>query len=98
MCAGPEMPLPNGFHPGDAAYPDRSASLIVQVETLAAGQGRALEGPGIDGRAWLLAQGLDERFWRAFKANRELFPQGVDVILAAPHEVACLPRSVRVVG
>ena len=97
LNAGPAMTLPHEFHPGDPAYPDRSATLIIQVVALTEGKGRTLEGPGIDGSIKLHAEGLDGRFWESFRANREFFPQGVDVILAAPREVAGLPRSVRVV-
>ena len=46
LCAGPGMPLPDEFHPGEAAYPDRSATLIIQVESLVSGEGRTPGGAG----------------------------------------------------
>jgi alpha-D-ribose 1-methylphosphonate 5-triphosphate synthase subunit PhnH len=37
-------------------------------------------------------------FAKRLRANRELFPRGVDLVLVAGAQVAALPRSVRVVS
>ncbi len=79
---------------GTADYPDRSATLIVQVETLAAG-GWKLEGPGICKAARLSAAPLPADFASQLAANRDAFPCGVDIFLATRNALAALPRSVR---
>jgi alpha-D-ribose 1-methylphosphonate 5-triphosphate synthase subunit PhnH len=89
------MPPLEMFDPGSAEYPDRSATVIVQVADLAAGSGRCLTGPGIATEARLHAPGLPKRFWESLPANRARFPRGVDVILTAGTTVAALPRTTR---
>jgi alpha-D-ribose 1-methylphosphonate 5-triphosphate synthase subunit PhnH len=88
------MPPLAAFAQGSDAYPDRSATLIVQVESFT-GAALALSGPGIDGSTTLAASPLPADFAAQLAANRALFPRGVDVILCASGEVAALPRSVR---
>ena len=78
------------FSIGDPAYPDRSATLIVEMDTLTA-QGARLTGPGIQTLAHL---SLPET--AAFVANRALFPLGFDTILTCGDRLAALPRSTRV--
>lgn len=68
-------------------YPDRSATLIVEVPELAA-SGTRLTGPGIATKAWL---NLPET--EAFRANRALFPMGFDTYLTCGNRLAGLPRS-----
>jgi alpha-D-ribose 1-methylphosphonate 5-triphosphate synthase subunit PhnH len=87
------LPSLERFAAGDADYPDRSATLILQVAGLTAGEGRRLSGPGIDGAARLAIAGLDDAFWPAWTANRARFPLGFDVVLAAGERLAALPRT-----
>jgi alpha-D-ribose 1-methylphosphonate 5-triphosphate synthase subunit PhnH len=68
-------------------YPDRSATLIVEVPVLEA-EGARLTGPGIKDVAHL---NLPET--AAFRTNRALFPQGFDTYLTCGARVAGLPRS-----
>lgn len=68
-------------------YPDRSATLIVDMPALAA-EGSRLTGPGIQNQAHL---NLPEP--QAFRANRALFPQGFDTYLTCGARLAGLPRS-----
>lgn len=75
---------------GTAEYPDRSATLIVEVETLEA-TGATLAGPGIKANA---ALSLPET--HAFQANRMLFPLGLDFIFTTGDQLAALPRSTEV--
>ena len=86
------------FDAGTDEYPDRSATLIVQVERLAAGSGRRLSGPGIAGRVQLEVGGVPGSFWDTLRRNHALFPRGVDVILTSDDRVAALPRTTRVEG
>ena len=93
-----EMPALDRFDAGTDEYPDRSATVIVQARTLIAGAGRRLAGPGIESEASLAAGGLAVGFWPDFRANRERFPRGVDVLLTTGGSVAALPRTTRVEG
>ena len=78
------------FAIGQPDYPDRSATLIVEMGHLAA-EGPRLTGPGIKGAAHL---SLPET--AAFAANRALFPLGFDCLFTAGTQVAGLPRSTKV--
>lgn len=80
------------FASGSADYPDRSTTLIVQVETLAEGPAFTLRGPGIDGVATLNAP-LSPQFIEASAANHALFPRGVDCVLVAGDSIVALPRT-----
>jgi alpha-D-ribose 1-methylphosphonate 5-triphosphate synthase subunit PhnH len=83
------MPL-SGYPLGTAEYPDRSATLIVECETLGP-EGATLRGPGIRGQA-----GLSLPETAAFAANARLFPLGLDFYFTAGDRVAALPRSTKV--
>ena len=89
------MPALAGFAQGTPDYPDRSTTLIVQVESLQARDWR-LEGPGIRGVARLRAAPLPDRFACQLRANRRQFPRGVDILFVTATAMAALPRSVRV--
>lgn len=78
------------FAIGDPGYPDRSATLIVEMERLDA-DGPRLSGPGIEG-----AHHLSLPEVAAFRANRRRFPLGFDTILTCGDRLAALPRSTRV--
>lgn len=71
-------------------YPDRAATLIVEMPALEA-KGAALRGPGIADVAYLSLPEL-----AAFQANRALFPLGFDCFFTCGPRVAALPRSTRV--
>jgi alpha-D-ribose 1-methylphosphonate 5-triphosphate synthase subunit PhnH len=83
------LPL-DGYPLGTAQYPDRSATLIVECETLTAG-GARLAGPGVNGEAWLGLPSTD-----AFADNARLFPLGLDFFLTSGDRVAAVPRSTKV--
>jgi alpha-D-ribose 1-methylphosphonate 5-triphosphate synthase subunit PhnH len=86
------------FAQGSAEYPDRSATLVLQVGELAEGEGMILRGPGIAGTRRLSASPLPANFLDQLADNRAQFPRGVDILLAAPDAVAGLPRSLQVAG
>ena len=88
------LPL-SAFAQGTPAYPDRSTTLIVQVETFA-DDGWRLEGPGILGSTCLRASPLPADFVDRLRANRAAFPCGIDIFLTSANAIAALPRSVRV--
>ena len=86
------------FAHGAQDYPDRSATLIVQTRSLAAGPALTLKGPGIRDSAAIAPAGLPERFADLWAANNSLFPRGVDLVFAGPGAVAALPRTTRIVA
>ena len=71
-------------------YPDRSATLIVELPELTASEPQ-LAGPGI---ATLAHLALPET--AAFRANRALFQMGFDTYFTCDNRLAGLPRSTRV--
>ena len=85
------------FAQGTAEYPDRSATVIFQVETLSP-DGWQLEGPGIRKRGQFSAAPLRTDFLAQLTENRKRFPLGVDLIFAASDAIAAVPRSTRLVG
>ena len=89
----PEALNPLGrFAIGTAEYPDRAATLVIEVPRLAP-EGAILRGPGIDGMARLSLPAPAD-----FAANAALFPLGFDSLLTCGAALAGLPRSTRVEG
>ncbi|KPB02611.1 phosphonate C-P lyase system protein PhnH [Ahrensia marina] len=84
------------FAQGSQEYPDRSTTLIIQVEKLEAGRGLSLSGPGIKDTCALDIQGLPEEFLDQWRQNNARFPCGVDVILVSETSLACLPRTTKI--
>ncbi|RUW26651.1 phosphonate C-P lyase system protein PhnH [Mesorhizobium sp. M4B.F.Ca.ET.215.01.1.1] len=91
-----EMMALDGFSQGTQEYPDRSTTLILVVSDLASGVPLLLEGPGIEKMAMLAPAEMPRHFIEQWKQNSQRFPRGVDIILAAPDGVACLPRTTRI--
>ena len=87
-------PAFDGYSLGTPEYPDRSATLVLQVEDFGSGQRLLLAGPGIADVRSFSARPLPPDFQNRIAANRALFPRGVDMILVSPDAVAALPRSV----
>jgi alpha-D-ribose 1-methylphosphonate 5-triphosphate synthase subunit PhnH len=92
-----DTPQPfDAFNLGSDAYPDRSATLVIEVPSLRGGPRRRWHGPGIDGSATVGIAGLPEDFWTEWAANHGLFPCGVDLVFVAGTELCALPRSIAV--
>ena len=85
----------DGFNPGTDEYPDRSATVIVQVEGFGTGQAKIIDGPGIKEPREISVQGLVAGFWSRWTANQGKYPRGVDLFLVSGEDVLGLPRSVR---
>ena len=97
LIANPaEMAALDGFSQGTQDYPDRSTTLILQVGNLVSGAPLLLEGPGIETTATIAPAQMPRHFVEQWKQNISRFPRGVDIILAAPDGVACLPRTTRI--
>jgi alpha-D-ribose 1-methylphosphonate 5-triphosphate synthase subunit PhnH len=95
VAAPAAMPPFAHFCLGAPDYPDRSTTIVLQVETLRQGPPLVLTGPGIRERATLRAAPLPADMAARLADNRALFPRGVDLILVSADGIAALPRSVR---
>jgi alpha-D-ribose 1-methylphosphonate 5-triphosphate synthase subunit PhnH len=95
LLTGPGAPLA-AFDQGTPDYPDRSATLIWQVEDLATDGGVRLAGPGIRTSARLQVDGLPADFWTLWGMSHSQFPLGVDVVFVTTDRIAALPRSTKV--
>ena len=86
------------FALGSTEYPDRSTTLILQVESLTDGRRYELRGPGIDGTAVLRAAIAPKDLFERLAINETLFPRGIDVVLVAGEDIVAIPRTTRLVG
>lgn len=97
MIAEPlACPPLSAFNPGNAKYPDRSTTLVIQVAALVGGRSACLSGPGIKVRATIAPTGLQDGFWPQVQANNARFQLGVDLLFVAGGLLTALPRSTRV--
>lgn len=92
------LPALDRFSFGSNEYPDRSTTLIVQVESLARGVQYQLRGPGIDGSTILHANIGPLNLFERLAINAALFPRGIDVVLVADDMIVAIPRTTRCVG
>ena len=92
------MPALDACAQGSDRYPDRSATLLVEVPRLAAdGPGAwTLRGPGIETAATLATEGLPGDFPARWRDNAESYPCGIDLILTCGSRLAALPRTTRI--
>ena len=84
------------FEQGTMEYPDRSATLFIQVASLDGGREYVLTGPGIRDTATLRVEGLPEDFAQRWRRNAAAFPLGVDVVFCCGNRIAALPRTTQV--
>jgi alpha-D-ribose 1-methylphosphonate 5-triphosphate synthase subunit PhnH len=80
---------------GTAAYPDRSATLLLPVASLDGGDGLVLSGPGIETVIRIAPEGLPQGLLAVMSANRAAFPLGYDLVLVADGRAIALPRTTR---
>ncbi len=79
---------------GDADYPDKGATLVIEVSSFEQGQSAKLAGPGLAAPLKLTVDGVDDSFWSLISANRQRYPLGLDIILCAGDRIVGLPRSI----
>jgi alpha-D-ribose 1-methylphosphonate 5-triphosphate synthase subunit PhnH len=89
------LPALDRFAFGSNEYPDRSTTLILQVESLTQGPRLELRGPGIDGTAALQARVQPADLFERLAINAALFPRGIDVVLVAGDAIVAIPRTTR---
>jgi alpha-D-ribose 1-methylphosphonate 5-triphosphate synthase subunit PhnH len=90
-----ELPALDRLSLGSNEYPDRSTTVILQVESLTHGQTYELRGPGIDGAAVLRASIEPKDLLERLAVNATLFPRGVDVVLVHDDAIVAIPRTTR---
>ena len=95
---GALLPALERFALGTNEYPDRSTTVILQVESLDSGRSFELRGPGIDGVATLQASIRPFDLFERLQFNEALFPRGIDLVLVADDAVVAIPRTTRVVN
>lgn len=89
------LPTLDRFAFGTNEYPDRSTTVILQVESLTQGSTFELRGPGIDGAAMLQATLQPADLFERLAINATLFPRGIDVVLVADDAIVAIPRTTR---
>ena len=98
LVGDPEnLPALDRFAFGSNEYPDRSTTLIMQVESLTDGPVVELQGPGIDGTAALRASVQPHDLFERLAVNATLFPRGIDVLLVHDDSIVAIPRTTRLV-
>jgi alpha-D-ribose 1-methylphosphonate 5-triphosphate synthase subunit PhnH len=91
------LPALDRFAFGSNEYPDRSTTLILQVESLTSGPAVELRGPGIDCAATLRASIQPHDLFERLAVNAALFPRGIDVVLVHDDSIVAIPRTTRLV-
>lgn len=94
--AGHTMPALIDCAQGLPDYPDRSATLIVEVASLHDGDALTLSGPGIETTQLLRVRGLPADFRPAWRANNARFPLGVDLLLASGDQFCAMTRTTHI--
>jgi len=87
------LPALSTFAWGTPEYPDRSTTLLIQVDALSGGTPISLTGPGIPERQQIAPRGLAARFWTERAHMQRDFPCGVDCFLFNRESVFGLPRT-----
>jgi alpha-D-ribose 1-methylphosphonate 5-triphosphate synthase subunit PhnH len=95
LSARDGIPALHTFAQGTHEYPDRSTTLIIQVDGFSGDMVR-LSGPGLKQPGNFGADHLTRAFWDEMIENNRSFPLGIDVIFSSPNSIACCPRSTRI--
>ncbi|MEL6222343.1 MAG: phosphonate C-P lyase system protein PhnH [Cyanobacteria bacterium J06627_8] len=88
-------PVLADFHLGSAEDPERSTTLLVQIESIREGPTKQLVGPGVV-PPHVIDPGIAPSFWEEWVGNHGLYPLGVDVFLLHHTAIIGLPRSVSI--
>jgi alpha-D-ribose 1-methylphosphonate 5-triphosphate synthase subunit PhnH len=86
----------DAFALGTLEYPDRSTTIVLQVEEFS-GQTLWFSGPGIPQKRSFSASPLPPDFRAQLTANHQLFPCGVDLLITCDDALIAIPRSVSVI-
>lgn len=89
------LPAFDRFMQGTPDYPDRSTTIILQVDSVTDGRIVELHGPGIDGATHLHVPSRPPDLLDRLAVNGALFPLGIDLVLVAGDSIVALPRTAR---
>jgi alpha-D-ribose 1-methylphosphonate 5-triphosphate synthase subunit PhnH len=89
-------PALEAFALGSMEYPDRSTTLVLQLDSISDAALMRLSGPGIEGECKFAAAPLPDDFIGQAERNRACFPRGIDLILVSADKIVALPRSTRI--
>jgi len=81
---------------GTDEMPETSATVILQVASLATGRPFVLQGPGLREPRILPIDAMPANFVTIWQRNHSLYPRGIDLILCTSNQLAALPRSVSI--
>lgn len=94
---GEDLPTFAHLRLGTDAYPDQSATCVMDVLRLQAhDHGWQLRGPGIADVRGLQVDGLPSDFLGQWASNWTGFPRGVDVFLCTSDQIVGLPRTTQI--
>ncbi|MEM9224354.1 MAG: phosphonate C-P lyase system protein PhnH [Pseudomonadota bacterium] len=91
-----EAPSLLALEAGSEAYPDRSATLVLECDVVGDGAQHTLTGPGIPSKRLFASDALTTDFLALWKWNQARFPRGVDVVLTCGDRLAGLPRTTQI--
>lgn len=95
VAGAEELPPLEAFSAGTQEYPERSATIVLQVPVILE-SGWRLSGPGIRGEARLSVPSLGDGFVRHWERNQARFPRGVDLYVSSGERLCGLPRTTRI--
>jgi alpha-D-ribose 1-methylphosphonate 5-triphosphate synthase subunit PhnH len=90
-----ELPGLDAFGSGVEEYPERNATVVLQVPHLTA-SGWRLSGPGVGGEARFCVPVLGRNFLQQWERNCSRFPRGVDLFISCGDELCGLPRTTHI--
>lgn len=95
VAGADELPPLDAFSAGSQEYPERSATVVLQVPAILQ-SGWRLSGPGIRGEARLSIPALGDEFLGQWERNRARFPRGIDLYFSSGERLCGLPRTTRI--
>jgi len=91
-----QRPELSTFSVGTAEYPDKSATLILQIDEKAAPTTVSMQGPGIEHDLTVSLPGLDQDFWHFVQTNHQLYPRGLDFLFCLSDGIIACPRTSKI--
>jgi alpha-D-ribose 1-methylphosphonate 5-triphosphate synthase subunit PhnH len=95
-ATGDKLPPLDHFALGMPEFPDRSTTLVLDADGLGTGTRMELSGPGIRDRRELRVDDAAASLIAERCALGELYPRGIDLVLACGRRCLALPRTTRV--